>query len=220
MGSLTPPQHQKAGAIAHRIIDGIGQLLEVMLLARLLGGNGRTKATARHHPGRIGRGTGGQLQGIGQVVAQPLAALGKGLGWDSTSLIPSKGPLPSNACRIGKTRARVTARSPCSQRASIQAVTPPSTEFSTGTTAASARPQARACTTARIPSWGNNSAPKTLQLHQMAGRLLAIGAHRTEIGNTHGSFEEATRPKQADKIMPRQPADDVPGFQRQSAIAT
>ena len=51
-----------------------------MLRAGLLGGDRRPEAAARHHAGRLRRGAGGQLQGLGQVFRQPLAALGQGLG--------------------------------------------------------------------------------------------------------------------------------------------
>ena len=78
--ALPLAEQQKAGAVARHIINGIGQLLEPVLLRGLLGGDGGAEMTPGHHPGRLGGGAGGQLQGIGQVVAQPEAALRQSLG--------------------------------------------------------------------------------------------------------------------------------------------
>ena len=192
-----------------------------MLLARLLGGNRRTKATTRHHPGRIGRGTGGQLEGIGEVVAQPLAALGKGLGVGEHLTNPFQGATAEQRVPNRQDQSPGHRQVPMLPEG-IHTGGHPSLHgvlYRHHRSIGAATGQG--LHHGPNPQLGQQLGPhKTLQLHQMAGCLLAIGAHRTEIGNAHGSFEEATRPKQADKIMPRQPADDVPGFQRQSAIAT
>ena len=61
----------------------------------------------------------------------------KAWGWDNTSEIFESSPSLINACFMGKTIALLMKISGNFQRASRVAVTPPSTEFSIGTTAAS-----------------------------------------------------------------------------------
>ena len=51
-----------------------------MLLSGLQGGDRRAKTAAGHHAGCFCSGTGGQLQRPRQLIGQPLAALGQGLG--------------------------------------------------------------------------------------------------------------------------------------------
>lgn len=80
VGALAATQQQEAGAVARHIVDRVGQHLEAVLGGRLQRGDGAPEAAAPHQPGRFSGGAGGQLQGLGKVLAQPQAALGQGLG--------------------------------------------------------------------------------------------------------------------------------------------
>ena len=81
-------QQQKAGAITHHIVDRVGQHLKTVLLGSLQRRHGGTEAATRHHSRRIRGGTRGKLQRAGQVVAQPLAALGQRLGMGENLAYP------------------------------------------------------------------------------------------------------------------------------------
>ena len=78
-------------------------------------------------------------------------------GWERTSEIVDIDPLLINECLIGRTRALCINRFLCLHRESNVVVTPPSTEFSIGTTAASQRLFARLSTTDLKPLNGKNS---------------------------------------------------------------
>ena len=80
LGLRAAPQQQKPGAIARLIIDGIGQFSDPLLLSRLARCHGSTEARAPHQAGGFSGGTGGKLQGLGQVLLQPTAALRQSLG--------------------------------------------------------------------------------------------------------------------------------------------
>ena len=77
---LTAPQQQKAGAVAGHIVDRISEHLQSVIAGGIPGGDGGPKAASLDQTGRLGGGTGGQLQGGGEVGPQPKAALRQRLG--------------------------------------------------------------------------------------------------------------------------------------------
>jgi len=118
------------------------------------------------------------------MFGQPLAALGQGLGMGEHLTDAAD----RTAAEQGMAN-RQNQGSPDSQFLMLPegnpglAVTPPSTEFSTGTTAASQWPSARARNHGPVPALGTSStSAQSFKVSQGSGGLLAIGSSGTKKG--------------------------------------